>query len=60
MKSMLKLFLVAVMVLSFTGMSFAQAKPATPATPSSEKMDKKDDGKAKAKAKAKAKKAEAK
>ena len=33
MKSMLKLFLVAVMVLSFTGMSFAQATPAKPASP---------------------------
>jgi hypothetical protein len=55
MKDMLKLFLVAVMVLSFTGMSFAQATPATPPEKSGKVEAKKEEGKAKGKAKAKAK-----
>jgi hypothetical protein len=32
-KNMIKLLVVALTVLSFSGLSFAQAKPATPATP---------------------------
>jgi len=35
MKSILRLFLAALVTLAFTGVSFAQAKPATPATPAS-------------------------
>ena len=45
MKNMLKLLLVALITLAFSGVSFAQAKPATPATPAtpaSEKMEKKE------------------
>lgn len=33
MKGILKLLLVALITLAFSGVSFAQAKPATPATP---------------------------
>jgi Cu/Ag efflux protein CusF len=33
MKGVLKLFLVALITLAFSGVGFAQAKPATPATP---------------------------
>ncbi len=33
MKSILRLFLAALVTLAFTGVSFAQAKPATPAIP---------------------------
>lgn len=33
MKSIYRLFLAALVTLAFTGVSFAQAKPATPATP---------------------------
>lgn len=35
MKSIYRLFLAALVTLAFTGVSFAQAKPATPATPAS-------------------------
>lgn len=56
MKNMLAALSVAAMVFAFTGMSFAQAKPAVPAEKSGKAAEeKKEEGKAKAKAKAKSK-----
>ncbi len=65
MKNAIKVFVVAVMTLALSGVSFAQAKPAIPAVPGADKMmdkmaDKAGDKieeKSKGKAKGKAKKA---
>lgn len=45
MKDMLKLFLVALITLAFSGVSFAQAKPATPAIPATPASPEKKAGK---------------
>jgi len=37
MKSMIKVLVIALVTLTFSGLSFAQAKPATPAAPATEK-----------------------
>lgn len=64
MKGILRLFLVALMTLTFAGTSLAQATPATPASPAVEKMEKKEEKgkkvkkKGEGKAKTKGKKAE--
>ncbi len=55
MKKTLRLLVIGLMVLAFSGASFAQES--TPSTPTgqSEKMEKKEEGKAKGKAKTKTK-----
>jgi translation initiation factor IF-1 len=40
-KNMIKILIIALTTLSFTGLSFAQAKPATPATPAAPATEKK-------------------
>ena len=37
MKSMIKVLVIGLITLTFSGLSFAQAKPATPAAPTTEK-----------------------
>lgn len=41
MKNALRVFVVALITVAFSGVSFAQAKPATPATPATPAMEKK-------------------
>lgn len=49
MKNMIKVLVIAVTTLVFSGLSFAQAKPATPATPATPPMEKKAEKTEKAK-----------
>ena len=55
MKNMIKIFVIALTTLSFSSLSFAQAKPATPATPATPPMEKKMETTEKAKTGEKAK-----
>jgi len=52
---MIKVFVIALTTLSFSSLSFAQAKPATPATPATPPMEKKMETTEKAKTGEKAK-----
>lgn len=45
MKNMIKVLVIALTSLAFSGVSFAQAKPATPATPAAPAMEKSEKAK---------------
>ena len=45
MKNMIKVLVIALTSLAFSGVSFAQAKPATPATPAGPTMEKSEKAK---------------